>query len=435
VNTGIKHAFSDGRFSFKPHQGDVPSVQYKTFLLVLLLASFFRIWGTFEFPGYIEDEAVHVPNAVSLGQYGTTDRLNWQHPHLSGLILSGTISLFGDNPYGWRTGNVLFGIGSVVLVYMIGALAYPGSAVPLLASLLLALDPFHVYFSRTTYMEIPVTFFFLLFLYFILEFVERQRPTLPLAGIALGLTVATKAYFVFSIPLVLAYVLLRARERGELTRARYMDFAATLLVLPLAVYLLSYFKWFGRGYALSEFFQLKMDALWALQRFNAEGFVNRRFLEAGGQPWEWFLKPFIIGHQVFSDGVQGRFLLHINNPPFGLLVIPAMLLLTARAILKRAVKDLLVPLLFLSCYLLFLLVQRPIFSHSALVVLPFAYLAVARAVDLFAASTARGKWIYSLFLTGVLAWGFYTFPLISARLVPLSLFRPILSIAEIDGQF
>lgn len=410
-------------------------VNWKALALVLILAACFRLWGTFEFSGHIEDEAIHVANAVSLGQYGTTDRLNWQHPHLSGLILACAITLLGDNPHGWRSSNIFFGTASVVLVFLIGALLYPGSAVPILASFLLALDPFHIYFSRITYMEIPASFFFLLYLYLMLEYVENHSPALPFAGIALGLTIATKAYFIFAIPLVCGYALLQLWQQRRLTRSVAIDFIITLFLLPMAVYLLSYFKWFGRGYSLPDFFQMKLDAVYAMQRFNAEGFVNRAFLEAGGQPWEWFLKPLVVGHQILSDGIKGRFLLHINNFPFGLMTIPSMLLISMYALKKRAVQELFVPLLFFSCYLLFLVLQRPIFSYSAVVLLPFAYLSVARAIVLFAQWSGRSKYVYGVLLCSIVVWGFYTFPLVSARLVSLSLYKPILSIAKIVGLF
>lgn len=408
---------------------------WRALAIILVLAALFRFWGTFELTQYLEEEALHVPNAVSLMQYGTTDKLNWQHPQLGGLIISGTIRLFGNNPYGWRISNVLFGIASVLLIYLIGARLYPQSAVPLLAASLLALDPFHAYLSRNTFTEIPVSFFFLLYLYLMLEYSEKRRPVLVLAGVALGLTMATKAYYVIAVPVVVFYALYTARQRKEPMRPLIIDFTAALIVLPLAIILLSYIKWFGRGYTLPEFFRMKMDAVWALQQVVSGGFINLSFLEAGGRPWEWFLKPFVLGHQRLSEGGTGRFLMQINNPPFRLLTIPSMFLIVVYAWRKRVSREMLVPVLFLSCYLLMLIVKRPMLSYSASVMLPFAYLAVARAVVLIAEWSRSERLVYSLFLCSIVLWGFYIFPLISARLVPISLYRPILSMAGFLGVF
>jgi len=138
---------------------------WKFLLLILILATFFRLWGTFDLNEYIEDEAIHIPNAISLGSYGTTANWNWHHPQLSGLIIYSTISIFGDNPIGWRSSNAFFGTTSVLLLFLIARLIYNNSSASLIAATLLGLDPFHIYLSRTTYMEIPATFFFLLYLY------------------------------------------------------------------------------------------------------------------------------------------------------------------------------------------------------------------------------------------------------------------------------
>lgn len=408
---------------------------WKLALMIMILAAVFRLWGAFDLNEYIEDEAAHVPNAVSLGTYGTTVNWNWPHPQLSGLIMSGTIRIFGDNPVGWRSSNIFFGTASVALIFLIGRLLYPGSAVSLIATALLAFDPYHIYLSRTTFMEIPVTFFFLLYLYLLLEYTENRRPTLTLAGIAMGLTMATKAYFVFAIPLAIFYALYRAHQRGELSRQVAADFSITLLLLPFAVYLLSYFWWFGRGYTFPEFLQMKSDAVWALNMLTIDSFANKALLDASGRPWEWFIKPVFWGHQRMIGSDAGLFLLHTNNPPFRLLVLPSLVIATAHALKRNLPNELLAPMLFGCCYLLVLVVQRPMFDISSIVMIPFAYLALARAVTLLAEKSTRERMIYTCFLTAALIWGMYMFPLVSARLVPLAPFRPILSMVRYMGNF
>lgn len=406
---------------------------WKCALLILILAAFFRLWGTFELNEYIEDEYLHVTTAMSLGTYGTTSEWAWQHPQLNELIIYGTIQLFGNNTVGWRSSNVFYGTASVALLFLIGRLLYPGTAAPLLAAALLALDPHNIYISRTTFVEIPVTFFFLLYLYLILEYTENKKATLPLAGVAMGLTIATKAYFVFSIPLVVLYALYRVRQRGELTPAVAVDFAVAQLLLPLAVSLLSYFWWFNRGYTLPDFVQMKMDAVWALQHMSS--FVNQSFLNAGGKPWEWFTKPLFWGHQRLLNNLEGIFLLQCNNPPFRLLALPSLFISFVYAWKKQLTQELLTPLIFICGYLLIIAPQRPMYSYSSTVLLPFAYLAVARAVTICAIKIKQENVVYACFLSAAVIWCTYLFPLSSARLVSLAPFRPILSLARYMGNF
>jgi len=406
---------------------------WKPALLILVLAAVLRLWGTFGLETYIEDERLHASTAISLGTYGTTAEWAWQHPQLSGLIMYDTIRLFGDGPVGWRISNVFFGTASVALLFLIGRLLYPGSAVPLLAMSLLALDPHHIYLSRATFVEIPATFFFLLYLCFLLEYTENRRGTLPLAGLAMGLTIATKAYFVFAIPLAVIYAVFRVRQREGLTRRVLADVSVSLLLLPASVYLLSWFWWFGRGYTLPEFVQMKIDSVRALTTLT--GFQEMEYLTAGGKPWEWFLKPLIWGHERLMGSGEGLFLLQTNNPPFRLLVLPSLLAVSVYGWKKRSVQDLLAPSLFLGCYLLILMAHRPMFSYSVTGMIPFAYLALARAVSLGAEKVHKQKLVYACFLSAVLIWGIYMFPLVTARLVPLAPYRPILSFVRFMGSF
>jgi hypothetical protein len=99
-------------------------VNGKMLALVLILAAISRIWQAFEFSGTIEDKAIPVPTVSSLGGYGTTDKPNLQHAQLSGYVLYGTITLFGNNPYGWRISNTFFGTLSVALISLLAMLLY-----------------------------------------------------------------------------------------------------------------------------------------------------------------------------------------------------------------------------------------------------------------------------------------------------------------------
>lgn len=403
----------------------------KIMLLILVLAATLRLWGAFDIAEHTDDEYVNVPSAISLFTYGTVEELQWVHPPLSSIILYGTISLFGDNPVGWRIGNIVFGTASVLLLYLIATILYPGTIAPIVAASLLAFDPFHVDFSRNTFIEVPTVFLFLAFMYFMLEFSENRRKTLLYAGIAMGLTIATKAYYLFTIPVVIAYALYRAYQRGECNTALIVDFVVALLVLPLCIYFLTFIHWFGRGYTFQDFVAMKYDAVWTVKKITLEYFHAKKELIASGKPWQWFTAPIMYGFKTFSEGDKARYLLEINNFPFRMMVIPAMVAVSMHAWRKRLSHELLIPVLFVVCYSLYLVVDRPVFSSNANVLLPFAYLALAKAVVLFARWVNREQQVYIVFLSAVLCWGLYTFPLVTGRLVPVSLYKPIIAVTNI----
>lgn len=407
------------------------TVNRKVLVCIVALAAILRFWGAFENIQYTGDEYVQVPSAISMFTYGTMEELQWVHPPMSSIILKCTMSLFGNNPVGWRIGNIFFGTATVFLIFLIATQLYHGSVVPILAASLVALDPLHINYSRTTFMEVPTTCFFLIFLYFMLEFSEKRKKTLLYAGVALGVTIATKAYYLFTIPIVILYALFRAYERKELNVALIVDFTVALLILPLCIYFLTFIYWFGRGYTLSDFINLKSDAVWTLKNITIEYFHAKEEILAGGKPWQWFLKPTLFGYRTFADGDNARYLLEINNFPFRMLVLPAMFVATVYAWQKRLWHELLLPVLFVVCYALYLIVSRPVFSSNSIVLLPFAYLVVSKCLVSFARWLGMEKQVYGIFLTVIFVWGLYTFPLVTGRLVPVSLYKPILSVTHV----
>jgi dolichyl-phosphate-mannose--protein O-mannosyl transferase len=416
----------------RPHPANRRSGR-RGLVAVLAVAAALRTWGTFENEVKFVDEWIHVPSAVSLLEVGSPKAGNWAHPPLHGLILEGTISVFGDRPLGWRIGNVVLGVGTVLLLYLVASTLYPGTAVPLVAAALLALDPFHALYSRTAYMEVPLAFFFLLFLHLLLEHTERRRAVLPWAGLALGLTIATKSNYAPCIVLALGYALHRSRPWNDRPLPRVLDLVLALGVLPVSIYLLSFVQWFGRGHTLPELVQMRVDAAWTLASFTPSSFMFPDLLEAGGSPRQWFLAPGSLGLQLFGDGRTGRFLLEIGNAPVRLLVLPSLLLACAAGWRRRDVRELRVPALFVASYLPPLLLARPVFGHSALVVLPFAYVLVARALGLATERVAARGRIHAAFLAGVIVWGLYAFPLYAGIAVPLSLYSPLLSTTHLLG--
>jgi len=404
----------------------------KILLAILLVAGCLRLWGAFDITGYTGDESFHVPSAISMGQHGTPLSSNWTHPPGGALILLGTITLFGDNPVGWRLGGIALGTATVGLLYLVAARLFRNETAALLAAALLALDPFHIHFSRTTFMEIPVLCFFLLFVHCMLTYQDTgSKWSLVVAGFALGLAVATKSYFVCSMTLVIGFAMyLAMKGEGDRT-ALALDFLCWLGCLPAAVYLLANYHFFARGFSLAEFFQMRGDALWTLRNITLESFENRWFLDVGGKPWEWFVKPIVFGVRLGNDAAGSRYLLEINNFPIRLLTLPALGYLAVREWRERSYPHFVPFMLFASVYPLFLLLNRPMASYSALVVLPFAYLALARTIVLLDERFGARHWLSLLCLALILLWGGYLYPLATGRAVSDSLYAPILSRASI----
>lgn len=400
---------------------------WKAITAVLICAALFRSWGAFDYPGYAGDEGIIITAAKSVSAYGTSD---WKNPQLCFFIISGAMKLFGDNPVGWRICGIALGTASVLLLYLIARILYPERYIPLLAATLLAFDPFDIHFCRTALMEPIAVFFFLLFLLLMLEYTENGRKTLTASGIAMGCAIATKAYFLFAIAVVIAYAFCRRYQHERNILALGTDFTIKLLLLPLSLYLVTFLQWFGRGYDLIDLFRLRYDAYWIYN--NGYRFYFEDILSSGGKPWEWFIKPFSFGHQFFSDGQYGRFSIEINNPHFRMLVLPAIGITLFHALKKRCWQEMLAPLLFAACYALFFTTKRPFNSYSSLPMLPFAYLTLAHATTILAQRYDREQEATLISLLIIILSGIYLFPLIAGLPVPLDFYKSVLSITKLS---
>lgn len=131
-----------------------------------------------------------------------------------------------------------FGLGCVVLLYVLGTLLY-GKKTGLVASALFGLVPWHVYMSKIFLIDNQYLFLGLLFLIMgILAVKHNSEKLVVCAGVFFALAFLTKLYAVLMlIPLVLI-VLLNRKDSGFKLSARKV----ALFILPLIILQMI---WFG----------------------------------------------------------------------------------------------------------------------------------------------------------------------------------------------
>ena len=152
------------------------SIKYKVLsikgilITLIFLASVLRLWNLNGFPaGFNADEAAIGYNAYSLIQtgkdeYGTAWPLQFKSfgDFKPGLYLYFTIpfvAFFGLNEWAVRLPSAILGIGTVILIYFLAKQVFQSRAVGLLASLFLAISPWHLHFSRGGWETNAATFF------------------------------------------------------------------------------------------------------------------------------------------------------------------------------------------------------------------------------------------------------------------------------------
>lgn len=212
------------------------------------------------------------------------------HPPLGKWAIGLGMRLFGVNEFGWRIAAAVAGTLMVVVLIRVTRRMTGSTVLACLAGLLLTLDGMHFVQSRVAMLDIFLAMW-VLFAFACLvadrDAVRRRlavtddedlqgwgpglgwRPWRLAAGVCLGAAVATKwsALYYVVVLLLLAFAWevgarrtagIRAPVRSTVVRSGYLVLL-TLLVLPAAVYLLSWFGWFTSSAAG----QLAWDRNWA----------------------------------------------------------------------------------------------------------------------------------------------------------------------------
>lgn len=406
----------------------------RTALVLFALALCLRWWGVGDVRALSGDEGLNVPASQNYIDRGHLTSGYWAHPPVGPLFIQAGIAVLGNGPYGRRFSNVLFGSLSVLLLFLIARQYYADNNLAVLASLFLMFDPLHIAFSRTTHEEIPAVLFFLCAAYFFSRYKNGSEHALLPAGAFIGLSLATRWYFLPALALLACLAILHRYRQGRLRLVHGVYLFSMLAVLPISIYLAAYYPWFSRGYRIPEFLVLVEESLKTLQALALEGFTRQGALENAAHPSRWFLQPIITGFAQPSDGTWSTYFVLMNNPPILMLIIPALCFVLYRAGRDRSMARMLPAVLFLIVYAPFLMSQRPIFIYSLLVVLPLAYLILAQAaVQVIELHPMRHA--YRGLAIAIIVWGLYLYPLAANKPVPADLYNPLLSLGKIVRPF
>ncbi|MCK4532816.1 glycosyltransferase family 39 protein [bacterium] len=141
----------------------------KKFLIILLsiicIGSFLRIYKLANQSFWI-DEATAIQKSRELPSLDNLEswETHWMSPPFYNLLLHFWIILFGENEFAVRSLSVVFGILTILLVYIVGADLF-NKRTAVFSSLILAISPFHIAFSQDVKMYPLLSFLGLLSVY------------------------------------------------------------------------------------------------------------------------------------------------------------------------------------------------------------------------------------------------------------------------------
>ena len=291
------------------------------------------------------DEKIYVPEAKSfLSGSGLT---NVEHPPVGKWMIAGGISIFGDNPVGWRIPSVLFGVASIFLFYLICVRLVRKEAtgdeavtqdtiqprsrdswltmrtfVPVFATFLFAFENLSFIQAHVAMLDVfSVTFMLLGFLLYL-------RNKYLWCGVVMGLGMLCKAMVLLAIlAIVVHWAFMRRHEiaseiRHILKRLRWatgitptsamMDMGKLLLVVVV--------EWFVLlpllEYPAVHQFMNPISQTLEMLRLHIKLTVSFSGSTIGSAPWTWLSSPTNVIYwpdSTLFEWVAGHWSMGINS--------------------------------------------------------------------------------------------------------------------------
>lgn len=179
-------------------------------IIIIALAFFLRFWDI-GWNGFNGDESIYSGQAASL--LGEKDYIKHfavfrAHPLLLQAMVSISFALFGVHDMVARIVPVIFGTLTVFVTYLVAKELFDRK-IGLISCLILALLPFHIVFSRQVLVDVPLSFFVMLFLYFVTKYrITGHNIYSYWTGVSCGLSFISKEVGIITIPIFLIYTLI-----------------------------------------------------------------------------------------------------------------------------------------------------------------------------------------------------------------------------------
>jgi len=155
---------------------------------------------------------ISVPGMENYARTPAGDDPNGEHPQLAKLIIAGAIELFGDGPWAWRAGSLLFGTLAILGMFLLVRTAGGDDRLALGAAALMAADNLLLVAGRIGTLDIYVVAMMILGVTAYL----RGRPLL--AGALLGVGAAFKLVAPYALLVLMLFELGRQLNRLRFRR-------------------------------------------------------------------------------------------------------------------------------------------------------------------------------------------------------------------------
>jgi len=383
--------------------------------LILLISAALRLWQVGAPAEYMFDEVYYAKDAKAIvdGRVGPKaplrweagDEVSWPHPEMGKFAIAAGIVLFGDRAFGWRLPAVIAGLVMLACVYPLARRLGLPPPWALIALGFAAADTLGIAQSRIATLDVFVGAWTVLCILLALRYAQggRHKRWLALCAVAGGMAVATKwsgGLALIAAAALIFLVWLRDRRPaaedapakpayllGDVPTARptfvralpgALLVVALFVVVPAALYFLSYVQYFTSGHTLADWWELQRQALF----FSLHLKATHTYASAA---LTWIIDYRPVWY-YFEGSDMYRGVIAMGNPflwwvaTLGLIAAPIL------AILRRTTLLLPAAIVVAVLYLPWFATSRTSFIYYMTPVAPFLAILAAAALVAFAGS-------------------------------------------------
>ncbi|MEQ9618257.1 MAG: phospholipid carrier-dependent glycosyltransferase [Deltaproteobacteria bacterium] len=314
-------------------QSSIIKYKYELFLLLILIFSIGVRLYRLEIPkSYYFDEVYYAFTAQEMAKgnraawesyHEAPEDLayEWTHPPLGKEISALGILIFGNNTFGWRFFQALFGGLGALFIYLLGKNLFQSKGAGLIAALLYSFDSFLFVLSRITMVDIFMADFLLLASLFIVKYARtRKNLFLVLTGFFCGAAMSIKwsgvyiTEFLAGVAFLLIYYfeVYTSESRGKSFVASILKIIPRMIlafgVIPLIVYIATYIPFFYYGNSLGDFISLQANM------YNYHGGVTDTHpYQSAWWQWPLLIRPVYLHFEDLSNGLRSNIYM-LGNP-------------------------------------------------------------------------------------------------------------------------
>lgn len=384
----------------------------KTVLIIILITTAFLRLFRLNYPNkYVFDEVYHAYTAKEYlkvnrqawspwGQAPPGVAFEWLHPPVEKELMTASMFILrSTDAWAWRLPGTLLGILSVLLVYKLALLLFKNQVTALISAFIFSIDGLVFVQSRTGMNDVYLVASVLVSVIF---FVQKRYI---LAAIFMGVAIATKWSGIY---LALMYFPILLYNRG-LKKMIYF------ILIPPAIYLLSYIPYFLIGYKWTDFIELHRQIWWYQTHLKATHNYASPW-------WSWPLNLYPVWYFVDYGKNTIANIFASGNPILFWIGSASIILTIWETIKKKSINLFIILLGFFIFWLPWAISPRIMFLYHFSPSVPFMSLALGHQLSLGLKDRKFRQLVITLLVLIILSF-ILIFPFLTAIPIPSKLVK------------